>query len=126
MSHYGIYKTSIKCANHEIAKRAVELVAKKYGVEASQSIRTYYRNEKVLAGFNSDLVQYGIGVRIENNKLVIVGDSFKSKDFDRIRKEIEDRYKAICFSRALNSLGYTVNVTENQKTNELILQGVKA
>ena len=125
MSHYGIYKTSIKCANPEIAKRAIALVAKKYGVEASESIRTFYKSEKVLAGFNTAKIPYGIGVRIQNNRLVIVGDRWKYREFDKVRKEIEDRYKDIVFNKELNKLGYSVKVTENEQTQEIVLKGVR-
>ena len=121
MSHYGIYKTKIKYANSEIAQRAVELLAQKYGTAAQSTIKTFYKNEKVLAGFNCEQIPYGIGVRIEHNKLVIVGDSYRSEHFDIVRKEIEDRYQAICFSQALNTLGYSVEATENKETKELIL-----
>lgn len=127
MSHLGIYKTSIKKADTEIAKRAVMLVAREFGVSVKSSFIGYRnRMHKCIAGFNCQEIPFGIGVRIDNKgKLEIVGDSYRSKIFDDVTQAIEDRYKTIVFARGLKKLGYTVQTKQNKQKQEIILEAIK-
>lgn len=131
MSHITTYKTEIRLDSalsagatvesdpgYEILRQAVEACAAELGLEVSPFIRDYY-NRAIQCDFAlwGPSVPRGVGVKVSRatGAVEFVYDDYGG--YDRIVKQICEtivqNYQSIAVARALESLNYTVEYTED-------------
>lgn len=130
MSHVSSYKTEIRLETalgegrsveedpgYEILHEAILVTAEECNLDVSHSIRDYYgRSLPCDWGLTGPIFPRGIGVRVDRitGEVSFLADTYGGHE--RAAAEIKERvvqnYSAICVSRALRELNYSVEMEE--------------
>ena len=87
MSHFTIYETELQNVTEETVREAVEALAKELNATVVSSLESeYWRRERIVAGLKMPGLETGIGVRVVNGKMQIVGDDYRqAEQFARLQ-----------------------------------------
>jgi hypothetical protein len=118
MSHFSITKLKIKIKNEAILKRSIEEIAKRTNGEIVTTITDYYGNLKTdfIIAFRNPEFQRGVGVRINNGELELIGDFWgvSKEKIEELKKNIAQTYTKNATIQALKQMNYNVNISETK------------
>ena len=121
MSHIVVVETKIRNPNKNIAKRALELVAKKYGGEILETNVARDLYVTVTGDFLARIKGRVVGVKADKT-LEIVGDPYNWEDeFEKIRDEIEKTYVMVAVTVAMEMNNYTLTEVNDNKESVTML-----
>jgi len=116
----------------EILDEAVHATAEEYNLDVSHSIRDYYgRAVACDFGLMGPNIPRGLGIKVDRitGEVGFIADTYGG--FERTAGEVKDRfiqnYSALCVSRALRELNYSVEVDEESHPLEgkkVLVKGV--
>lgn len=123
MSSWIRYVTSIKNPSAEVMQQAINAIVKLHEGQLISEVRKYGGETiPVDLGFTIPGIERGIGIKVENGELVFVCDPFaKEEMYDNARAELIKLYKTIAVQKALQNLGYNVNI--QQVKDNIIIEG---
>jgi hypothetical protein len=124
MSHIRKLAIAIKKLNKSIAKKALELLARKYKLKLTNEIKDYYgRSHYVDLGLSGS-GNRGYGIIEREGNFEIVGDDYaQSLTLDQFRLEFERAYIMTAYREALAIMGYSAQVQE--RDNAIVIRGIK-
>lgn len=95
MSHFTTYRTALKNLTEAAVRDAVADLAKQLGATVITHMNSYYWDrQNILIGLVTKDLPNGIGVRVENGQLLIVGDPYGQKlAYERMQKLIPSYVK---------------------------------
>jgi hypothetical protein len=107
ISHFTTFSTELTCTEQQ-AKAIIEELAKQIGATVIHSLTSYYWSRQgILIGLKNNDVPNGIGIRVENSRLVICGDSYQqSSGYSKI-------------SKLITGYGTIHKIKENAKANKI-------
>lgn len=123
MSSWIRYTASIKNPSIELVKQAVNAIVKLHNGQIVSEVRRYGGwTIPVDLGFIIPGIERGIGIKVENGELVFICDPYaKEEMYDKARAELIKLYKTIAVQKALQSLGYNVNI--QQVKDNIVIEG---
>jgi hypothetical protein len=91
MSHFTTYKTELTGVTETQVRDAMQELAKQIGahITTNATVKRFGYNENVLAELKNTDVPSGIGVRVQDGKLVVCGDDWNQEvGFAKMKKLI--------------------------------------
>lgn len=111
MSHYSLIKLKIKNPNMQLLKNVIQQICGELHATIVTSIKDYYGNTRTdfLIGFKSAELPNGVGIKVENGEVQIVGDFFLAKIKEGyLQNLISQSYTALALNTSLKQMGYMV------------------
>lgn len=130
MSHISSYRTDIRLETAlgegrsveedpgwEILGEAVLATAEEFNLDVSHSIRDYYgRSIACDWGLTGPLFPRGLGIKVDRNtgEVTFVADTYGGyeRNAGEVKERLVQNYSALCVSKALRELNYSVEVDE--------------
>jgi len=114
MSTWIRYTTSIENPSAENMQQAVNAIVKLHEGQLISEVRKYGGETiPVDLGFTIPGIERGIGLKIENGKLVVICDPYAKEElYNTTRAELIKIYKTIAVQNAFKNLGYNVNIQQ--------------
>ena len=121
---------AIKNANPELLKRAVEQIAKDMKLQTTTRVTLYNGSQpqSVLTGIQGEGCENGLGVRIKNGQIEVVGDDYNSDviKMEQFQQRVTQSYKAVSYQAQLVKQGYSTTVSYQAQQKRYVLAGAKA
>jgi len=122
MSHVSVFKTQIRNPNPQLLQQAMEALAQQYGARllVGQSYKDRY--DVIEADYVLVLSSgRGIGVKISNGVLEIVGDSYGWKNqFMRLQNQIVQTYVHFALIQQLQQMGYQLQGVQQLENGTIV------
>ena len=94
MSHFTSYQTELKDVKTKTVEDAVSEIAKQMDAQVIHELQSnYWSGEDILIGLKTKDCSQGIGVRVKDGELTIVGDSYMQPGFNRLKNLITNTTK---------------------------------
>ena len=124
MSHFTTYLTELTNVTEQQIKDAVAQMAKMTNSKLITSIHNAYEqsNQKVLIGLTNEEIPQGIGVRVENKKLIICGDPYGQRaGFTKMQNLITQfgKLQRVQMNARANKIPYSLKLTKKELVMEL-------
>lgn len=117
MSHFSVSKIKIKNPNTNLLVQTVKQIAKEMKGELCDSIQSMEgRVEKdFLIAFKCPSIPKGVGVKVTNGQVELVGDFWLiGHDMKKkLEAEIQKTYTAMAVAKSLQNMGYTVQAQKS-------------
>ena len=122
LSHFTSYKTELTGVTVKQAQEAIEELAKQIGATVITSMSSvFWDRQNIVAGLKTNDVPNGIGVRVEEGRLVICGDNWNQElGFAKMQKLITGY--ATVHKVKMNAKMYKLPTTVKIRDREILLE----
>jgi hypothetical protein len=115
MSHYSLVKIKIKNANENVLRQAIQELCKQEGFQVVNQIVDFYGHPRTdfLIGIKNRDYPRGVGIKLENGQITLVGDFYNTYGEKAIADKISQYYTVQALKVGLKKIGYNPRVVKN-------------
>lgn len=125
MSHFSVSKIKVRNPNTDLLKQVAHQLVTEMNGQLVSEIRSMEGNKETnfLTAFKTASLPYGVGVRVKNGEVELVGDFWgKSQEKKRLEAELTKNYTASAISLTLRNMGYQVHAQRAKQKVVLVAE----
>ena len=115
MSHYSLVKVKIKNVNESVLRQAIQELCKHFQFQVVNQVEDFYGHPRTdfLIGIKNRDYPRGVGIKLENGQITLVGDFYNTYGPQHISQLISQYYTIQALKVGLKKIGYNPRVVKN-------------
>ncbi len=125
MSHFSVSKVKISNPETNLLRQVVEQMVREMDGKLVMQLRSMEGEVRsdFLVGFTATTMPYGVGVKVVNGQVELVGDFWgREQEKEALQKELTKNYTAAAIATTMRKMGYRVQAQKTPRTVVLIAE----